>query len=172
MSCIARMSRRGLICRMGRLGGLIQRCGRIGYSVFFCLERGTSDIQVLRLGLGGVVVSIWRFDRSDSLSSCLSKVYECGLWCGEECLLPSHEQRVAVQGQGILTPTSEGHRCGCPHLSWERVWFDSPTIRRCLSLEACLLFRWTTIRHVRLETLISRVGAWPPTHASVCSPLA
>jgi hypothetical protein len=52
MSCIARMIRRGLIGRMGRLLGLTQRGGRTGHLVFFCLERGTSGIRVLRQGLG------------------------------------------------------------------------------------------------------------------------
>ena len=77
MSCIGRNFRRGLIGRMGRQIGLTLRCGRIGLMVFFCLERGTSDIRVLRLGLGGVVVSIWRFGRSGSLSSDAPKFVEC-----------------------------------------------------------------------------------------------
>jgi len=54
--------------RRGRLAGLTPLCGRIGCSVFFCLERGTSDIRVLRQGLVGVVVAIWQFCRSGSLS--------------------------------------------------------------------------------------------------------
>ena len=69
MHCIAHMNHISCSDRRGRLGGLTPLCDRIGCSVFFCLERGTSDIRVLRLGLDGVVVAIWRFGRSGSLSS-------------------------------------------------------------------------------------------------------
>jgi hypothetical protein len=68
MSYIAHMNHISCFCRMGHQIGLTQRCGRIGLMGFFCLERGTSDIRVLRRGLGGVVASIWRFGRSGSLS--------------------------------------------------------------------------------------------------------
>jgi len=74
-----RNCRRGCFGRMGRLGGLTPLCGRIELMVFFCLERGTSGIRVLRLGLGGVVASIWRFGRSGSLSSDAPKFVECFL---------------------------------------------------------------------------------------------
>jgi hypothetical protein len=77
MSYIAHMIHISWLGRRGHLGGLIPRCDRIGCSVFFCLERGTSDIRVLRLGLGGEVVSIWRFDRSGSLSSDAPKFVKC-----------------------------------------------------------------------------------------------
>ena len=104
MSCIAHNCRTSWICRMGLLGGLIQQCDRIGCLVFFFLERGTSDIRVLRLGLGGVVVAIWRFDRSGSLS------------CQE------HRARSRDTG----AHTEKGTRRACPHLSWEIVWSVPP----------------------------------------------
>ena len=77
MSCIERMSRRGLIGRMGRLRDPTQRGGRTGHLVFSCLVRGTSGTRVLRQGLVVGVVSIWRFGRSGYLSSDAPKFVEC-----------------------------------------------------------------------------------------------